>query len=574
MTSLIVERLFLPILAFCLSLAWLLPNHYPPWMSFHSEAFSSFILLMVAALIFVQTKGVIAWSWPPIFLFVICLIPWLQLLAGKVLFLGTAWINSVYIFGLFVSFILGYQWELLRRNECADFVFIALGIASIFSVAIQIYQYLEIGNSLWVLNSKMGRPFANVGQPNQLGSLLLLGVLAVIWGGYRGELNKCLGATLVVFLLLGVALTQSRTALLNGSLIFFVLATWAHTRALNKFKWVLIGHAVCLWVLFLGLPLLCGSLSEANNFTTRMSSNDPRLAIWHIFYGAVLGEPFGGYGWGQIAKAQIEISSPSHNLKVLYTQSHNLILDLLLWNGLVGGAFIVFALGGFFKKILISISDFRSLLLALFLVVLSVHAMLEFPLHYAYFLFPVGMVSGVLAVSSNFRPVFFTKKASLMAIFSAAITVFFVTVNDYQKVEQSYYDLLSELAGIKSERKVSPPDVIVLTQMRELILFARFNAATNMKYSEIEWMKDVARTYPSPNNFQKVAVALALNDEPLEARKWLGYVCYVFGSGAMSKVYNEWIENPKLNHVLNQVFSSEICGKDNMITFDTAENGS
>lgn len=560
MPFLTFRSLCVPGLAVALGLSWLLPNHYPPWMSFHSEAFASFVLVVAAVGVFFRVKGKTAWIWPSLFLFAICLIPWVQLLTGEIFFFGTAWIHSVFLFGLFISFVTGYQWEGIRKNQCADFIFMAIGLASIISVSIQLYQWLGYESNLWISNSMRERPFANLGQPNQLGSLLLLGLLAVVWGQIRGWFNNYLVVVLAVFILFGVALTQSRTALLSANLACFVLAVWAHTRSLNKFKWLLVGFCIYLFALFFGLPHLY--TSSAETFATRMS-NEPRLVIWHTFYDAILSAPLGGYGWGQIARAQIEIASPSHNLGGLYTQSHNLILDLLLWNGLLCGALIILAVGVFCKKILHAINDLSSLLLILFIGVLAIHSMLEFPLHYAYFLFPAGMISGILASSSNFRPVFFSTKLPLLFLLLTSLAVFVITVSDYQKIAQSYYDLRSELAGIKNDKKGTAPDVIALNQMRELILFARFNPSENMQNSEIEWMQYVAKTYPSPNNFRKVAIAFAFNDRAEDAKSWLGYICNIFGPTNASVIHNVWVAHAELNPLIAQVAWPEGCYTDN-----------
>src|SRR5574343_217658 len=392
------KNLDLPLLSIALSFSWLLPNHYAPWTSFHSEIWVAFVLFVASSIVLLRAKENVVWTWPAIFLLVLGVIPWLQFGAGKVYFSGTAWIHSAILFGFFVSFFVGYQWERIHKNQAASFLFFAIGIAAVASVCIQIYQWLGFEGGTWILNTSRERPFANLGQPNQLGSLLLLGVLAILWGASRGVLNRFVSALLVAFLFLGIALTQSRSALVNAGLLFASLGWWAHSKAQNKFKWLLVGYAVYFVALFFGLPKV--ATSDVVSFVARASS-EPRAMIWLAFLHAVTKAPFGGYGWGQIASAQVEVASPTLFLGGLYTQAHNLILDILLWNGVLIGGVLILGIVYFSKKIWHTAAEFDSLLLLIFLGVLLGHSMFEFPLHYAYFLFPAGMVGGVLACTAR-----------------------------------------------------------------------------------------------------------------------------------------------------------------------------
>ena len=558
MPALSQKKLDLPLLSIALSFSWLLPNHYAPWTSFHSEIWATFVLVVASLIALLRAKGNIVWTWPALFLLALSVIPWFQLGTGKIYFFGTAWIHSAILFGLFASFFVGYQWERAHKNQCANFLFIAIGIASVASVCIQTYQWLGFEGGTWILNTSRERPFANLGQPNQLGSLLLLGVLAILWGASRDVLNRFVGALLVAFLLFGIALTQSRTALLNAGLLFVSLGWWAHSKSQNKFKWLLVGYVIYFVVLFFWLPKL--ATPEAVSFVERASS-EPRALIWFAFLVAIAKAPFGGYGWGQIASAQVEIASPAHFLGGLYTQAHNLILDILLWNGVLVGGVLILAIVYFCKRIWHTATEFNSLLLLLFLGVLLGHSMFEFPLHYAYFLFPAGMVGGVLAYSARVPDLFSTPKMSLAPVFLISLALVVITVLDYSKIERSYYLLRAELAKIKTEEPGTPPDVLVLNQMRELIIFARVTPGTGMSQTDLDWMQNVAKVYPSPNNFRKVAIALALNGDPAGSQKWLGYVCNIYSSADSSIVHDVWDEHAKLNPLIAQVAWPTACGK-------------
>jgi hypothetical protein len=47
--------------ASALAVAWLLPNHYPPWSTFHMDAWVAIILSLAAAGVIVRSTGPVVW---------------------------------------------------------------------------------------------------------------------------------------------------------------------------------------------------------------------------------------------------------------------------------------------------------------------------------------------------------------------------------------------------------------------------------------------------------------------------------------------------------------------------------
>ena len=68
---------------------------------------------------------------------------------------------------------------------------------------------------------------------------------------------------------------------------------------------------------------------------------------------------------------------------------------------------------------------------------LFVHSMLEFPLHYAYFLLPAGLMAGAISQSSNAIAI---KIPRLVVVLILAMSTagYFVTVKDYAVVEGGF----------------------------------------------------------------------------------------------------------------------------------------
>ncbi|MFY8043270.1 MAG: Wzy polymerase domain-containing protein, partial [Rhodoferax sp.] len=124
---------------------------------------------------------------------------------------------------------------------------------------------------------------------------------------------------------------------------------------------------------------------------------DPtRLSGWIRLSEASLLSPWAGYGWGQIISANFAVAENFQGNFGLFAQSHNGVLDLVLWNGYVLAAIIMAVV------IVVCVQTYRrnkslvELHYVGFLIVLGVHSMLEFPLHYAYFLLPFGLIVGIL----------------------------------------------------------------------------------------------------------------------------------------------------------------------------------
>ena len=99
-----MKYFFIVILSF-LSLAWLLPNHYNPWITSHSD-FCAFISLILTFGLVVYYSNSIKIPVRVLPLLFIIFIPLLQYLFGIVFFLGDSIITTIYIYIYMVFFVL------------------------------------------------------------------------------------------------------------------------------------------------------------------------------------------------------------------------------------------------------------------------------------------------------------------------------------------------------------------------------------------------------------------------------------------------------------------------------------
>lgn len=516
-----------------LSLPWLVPNHYRPWSAFHADAIAASVMSIGCVAIMLRCKPVVEWNGVTLLMLLSAFIPWIQASAGLIPFSGQAWITTAYLLGLLLAVLTGQLWERARTDQCVDAVFLAIGIGCIVSVWLQLYTWLRLNDhglqDIWSMGMVGERAYANIGQPNQLATLLLWGVLAAAWGYQNRKIGGPVTFLAAAFLLLGVAMTLSRTAWL--ALCFMLGTTWIW-RSRWPSRWVP-WAALALFAIFWIYPIILKELSSflfsgpQPNYLRVQFQDETRHVALLLFAKAALARPWMGYGWTEVGVAQMQVAGIYPGLGMAFGHSHNLFLDLILWLGIPIGGFVAFAMVASFVKYVRSIKSANDLVLVMFLGVIGIHAMLELPLQYAYFLLPVGMVVGVLNVRSEVKPILISGRWLMVTLWFTATLLLAGIIRDYFRVESSYMAFRFERARIGTLPIGKPPEVIFLTQLREQIRFMRYDFQPGMSEADLAWAMNVANAYPGTATSYKVASALALNDRPREAREWLYKACKI-----------------------------------------------
>ncbi|MBA4078443.1 MAG: hypothetical protein C0508_25665, partial [Cyanobacteria bacterium PR.023] len=363
---------------------------------------------------------------------------------------------------------------------------------------------------------------ANLAQPNLLASLLLMGVGGTVY--FRQQrLYSLPTAILIGFVLFsGVAATRSRMGLLVGGV--FLLFLWFRGRRVLPISDRFVLLPLFVMMLF-GTWLFWPSLSDLLQVRTvgsleRISqiSSDARLDIWRLLLSAVLEKPLLGWGWGQVSVAQHAVAA-SFPYTPLTEYAHNIVLDLLVWNGvIVGGAVVAFAFWWCIRQYA-NLHSAEALFAGGVILLLLMHAHLEFPLSYAFFLVPFGICVGVLESYSSGGKLGYTKPRVIgigVALVSTSILLF--VGYEYLQIEEDHRTLRYEAAGYA--RPVpghKAPNVALLTQQSAFLRFARTEAKPNMTAEELEAMRLVAGRYGYPPVLFRYALALGLNGRVLDA---------------------------------------------------------
>ncbi len=520
-----------------LTMGWLLPNHYLPWIAFHTDAWIAWMFALAGCAVIVSFRDQIAWTWLALASALLVPIPLIQYAAGLLAFSGQAWISTAYLLGFFLSLTVGARWERNRFGQAMDALLFAIGMAALISVGLQLYQWLSLsGLDVWIMSTDEGRPFGNLIQPNQMATLLLWALIAVAWFVHKQKIGPLVAMLVAMYLVIGIALTQSRTAIVAMVLIavagWYWRALWYSRRNLWLGLFLLAFFAICsLAIRPLSEALL---LDRPFDVVSRMAVPNVRLGAYSLFIDALLRRPLSGYGWTAVAPAQLAVAENHVNMQGIYQHSHNLFLDLMLWVGIpVGGLIGILIIVWFYRQVR-RVKHIEEALLVLFTGVVGWHAMLELPLHYAYMLLPTGLVMGALGVRLNEPVVLRTGRVGLAICAAAAVTLLGFITRDYLRMEADFQALRFERTyKMRPPRKV--PDTLVLSQLEAFIRLGRMSAKSGMRLAELSWMRDVTYVFPTRSNLFAYASALALNGFPEESRLMMMKMAKVM----MPKEYEE-----------------------------------
>ena len=528
-----------------------MPIHLLPWTTFHSDAWVAGTLLVFSLGSLTKLRALNPWSHFALLVAALSLVPLIQLAFGQIRLTGTAWISCLYLLGFLLAILTGARWESGQAGQLADVLFLAMGVAAIGSVGVQLCQWLSVtGGCLcsgdWVLpladNYRIG---ANLAQPNQLATLLLLGILAYAWGWVRHAISSSTAIFAIIFLLFGLALTESRMGVLSLSLMLLSIWYWRRlwpSRLMPYIATLLMAFFVAMFIsqAFFTHWLL---LDYAPSVLVRVKG-ETRLDMWRMFYHAALEKPWLGYGWSQSLLAQvttITAENTEQGMRGLVTSyAHNLFIDLMLWLGIPLGLLTSAAVLTWFVRATSNLKNSQDALLVISVIAMGIHAMLELPLYYAYFLLPLGLIVGMIDVRLHHRPAFATGMQPVVCLWLVCSTLFIVVVKEYFVIEQSYSELRIEAARITSKSVRQPPDVLLLTQLRDFIILAGLRPESNLSQDKIDWVTNVALVYPSEHNILKLATVLALNGREMQALDWLGKLCNLYPGVKCIKAHAEW----------------------------------
>jgi O-antigen ligase len=528
-----------------LALPWLVPTHNDPWTTFYGEALTAAVLLPLAAWALWRTRGpwrvgALAGTFA-----VAALIPLVQALGGQFVYPAEAPLVSLYLTAIALTVLIARHAEAVAPMRVADALFAGLALAALLSTGIALSQWLGL-DGLGVLMAPAamgGRPMANIGQPNHLATLLVWGLVAVWWAHTRRSIGG-VGATLAAaFLLAGVVLTQSRAGLLGVALLG-IAAVWCRDTLKTRQQapaWV----ALALWfvIALVALdPLSREWLGTTPRSVTDAAAPRERLAIYAFALSAIAQQPWSGYGWNQIVTAHGDLAAqfPLHGIVM---NAHNVVLDLMLWAGIPIAILLMAGAVRWGRAALRGHTKPEPVLLAVALAVLLLHALLEAPHVFAYFLLPAALMLGTLDAYRRDVPAHIGVPrlvvACLVLLHAVVLWLMFV---DYGRIEASEQAAAMRAANIANARPAEEPDLTVLTALQAGLATARTVPRREMPANALSAMRDAVRRYPNVGGLFRYAQASALNGRPDEARRALTVLCALHSRRMCEAAAADWAQ--------------------------------
>lgn len=519
------------------------------------DAVMACVMLIVSFWLLLTDRASLSVTSLPVVISVLLAIVGVQYATGLIPQAGNAWVSATYLLGFIAALLTGNRWARLAKWQASDGLFLAIGIAAFLSVGLQLHQWLQLDRlDIWSMGGGETRPYANMGQPNQLATLLLWGVLALFWGNVRHRLRVGIAIFGSAFLLFGVALTLSRTAWLGAALLLGMIWLWRRNWSNPRTPWVASGLGVyfvaCIYfVRWVPHALWGGSPDWANIINIGSAS---RPALWTMFIDAANHQPWLGYGWNQTGVAHLAMALAHPPLHEYFQNAHNLFLDLVLWCGFPVGIAVSSYLICWIVSMLLRVKTSEDRILLLLLLVVANHAMLELPLYYAYFLLPVGLIMGSLDFQLKSRRIFeINWKANFIILFSAA-SLLVLLIRDYSAVEKTYVRLRYQWAGIQGE-PVTPPDVILLTQWRDLFQVAQQDPQTSPSIEEMSRLQHTIALSPNTGFFQLLALGWARRGQPDTAAQTLDIMCSILTPALCHSVEVFWANRARSDDVVATV---------------------
>lgn len=511
-----------------LGISYLVPLHYNPWLTFLSEilVFSSCVFLFLA---FFKEKIILPKILIPLFL--LSFLPLFQYFFGQVYFFSHAIINTTYLITLFLIIVIVFN--IVNKSECEknyffikiNQMFVVIGLVNTF---LAIYQWLNLDfNTSLVTSLEGSRPFANFAQPNNMATFQIIAFLGLIYLYLKQRVNFYLFFILTITFIFSIALTQSRTAvvaLMSLLLVLIFFRKIAYTKVLFYYFF-----SVFIYFLFsiylVNISNFIAKIFELNivnisSSVERGVSSSGRIDFWIQMYYAILDRPWFGYGWNQTALAQYQ-NMEKYPIGVWITSSHNLLVDIIVWCGIpIGVSFILYFIYIIFSSIL-KIKKIEELFAFCMIVTLLVHSMLEYPLHYAYFLIPFGIFIAII-LSANPSLKFYTFSFRFIAIYSfyLILGLFFVWKDYLLYIEENHRAIDHSLynSNVKFKQK---RELYILDELNFRLYWISLNPKQKLSEEEIEAIGKIVSLYLTHFDLYKYAKVLAYNGYSKEAKDQL-----------------------------------------------------
>lgn len=454
--------LSLVLLACALILPYAVTAHTYPIPTFYAE-FTTLVLYVVTSAAVV----LLVWSERQQATFASPTVALVPLLFGLLLILQTLvlpvaqpsmnWLGSGYLLAAFMATHTGYAFSRARMSETvlrwAATALIFGGLFAVFCQVIQVF-HLETKVTPFVVAYNITvdrRPFGNMAQANHLATYIAFAMAGALFLVQTRRLPIIVWALLSVIFSTGLALTVSRGPWLQMGVIvvagfWMAFAEIRRNPALRRSnrEWLI---PLALGVLFFVVNALVRwanvhfQLDLAESAADRFKDAGqiaPRLALWKYGWTMFKTHPLLGVGWGEFPRYQFDFVRTLGGVEIA-NNSHDIFLDLLGKTGLIGLAIVLLGLVAWLVRVVRAPHTAARVFGIALIGVLVMHALVEYPQQYMFFLLPAMFVFGLLETRS-LRLVSSRVSFGVYAVVVfGGLAALYPVYRDYNRSEVLYY---------------------------------------------------------------------------------------------------------------------------------------
>jgi len=533
--------------------SWLIPLHLLPWVGWHQEVMGFTLVLIIGwhVLVVSRTSGKVLIPNAALILGVLAGIISIQWFANQIGFGGDALVLWFYLVLIAICFCAGFAVAGKGQHTASIVHWFAttVMVGASLSVAVALLQAFDVWDGLPLINRTMSvrRPGGNLGQPNHLATLLLMGVASLAYLHETKKLGEVISTLLFLILIGGIALTESRTGLLS-----FMLMTlwWLARRRIVGFSAspliVFCGCGILLLLVWAWPPFLAyieaGGQADGLPKKSINLAVGTRFTVWPQLVEAAFQRPWFGWGLREVSTAHNAVLH-AYSEGEPFSYAHNIILDLAVGMGLPLTIAMVIAFGFWLWHRIRAAKSLLPWYCIALAVPLGVHSLLEFPFAYAYLLAPVmlaiGLLEGTVATTGLFKVSWWVATVALTVV---TATMAF-SVLEYFAVEEDFRVARFEAMRIgQTPVEYVRPNIYLLTQLDALLEGARLSPTPGMTPEQIELARKVAVRYPWTATQNRYALTLALNGDQGEAIRQLKVIRAMHGEKSYERLKANWGE--------------------------------
>lgn len=385
--------------------------HYDPQPQFWAEMTAAWIAIGIFTFIIIRfDKITIPFSVIPLSLFAI----YLTLQPSVMQHIDFIGLNYVAALEMVIGILLAISVNTIRNTYGMKYLVTVLAYALVTGAVLQsiigIIQYTGsaklFGDMIFYDSSHpTTNIFGHFGQRNHYAHYLTWGTLGLIYLFQQQRINYKMFYPLLFWLCFSLTISASRSVLIYfplASIISVIAYLTNRNKQTKQLMLLIIIATAALFTIEYMLPII-NKLFAAHNSSTsglsRLSSNGGnetgrRSIEWQKAWIVFKDHPLLGVGWNGFAKQSVLLYPLFPNAELnsgLFTNCHNLILQLLAETGLVGTLIVVIGLIGAVLRQTIKNLNSETIIILCMLGTTLAHSMNEYPLWYVYFL--VGLVT-------------------------------------------------------------------------------------------------------------------------------------------------------------------------------------